>query len=265
MGALESLQDSRTHHDLPVHELLILLGTDREAGIDEDEAAGRLRRYGRNELPPAASVSPLVRLLRQMHNPLIYVLLVAGAVTLLLGEYVDSTVILGVVVVNTVVGYLQESKAESALDALRSMVHTEARVVRGGIQRKVRSAELAPGDLVLVEAGDKVPADLRLIRSAELEVDESTLTGESLPVAKDEVLLPVATPVADRRNMAYSGTFVTGGTGVGVVVATGGSTELGEIHRLVGTAKSLATPLTRKLARFSWNVIAENHLNGYFG
>jgi len=247
-GAADS---SRTHHDLPVHEVLLLLGTDTTAGLSTEEAARRMERFGRNELPSAAGAPWWLRLLRQMHNPLIYVLLAAALVTFLLGEYVDTSVILGVVVVNTVVGYIQESKAEAALDALRSMVHTEARVVRDGLHVQLHSELLVPGDLVLVEAGDKVPADLRLVAEWELEVDESALTGESVPVAKDEVLLPEATPVADRRNMVYSGTLATRGTGTGVVVATGGETELGEIHRLVGAATSLATPLTRKLAGFS--------------
>jgi cation-transporting P-type ATPase F len=251
MGAAAPPVQGRTHHDLAVHELLLLLEADRHTGLDEEEADRRLEEYGRNELPRVASVSPLARLLRQMHNPLVYVLLVAGAVTVFVGQYVDSVVILGVVVVNTFVGFIQETKAESALDALRSMVHTEARVVRGGRQRRLHSEEVVPGDLVLVHAGDKVPADLRLVDQSELQVDESALTGESLPVPKDEVVLPVTTPVADRRNMAYSGTLVTSGTGAGIVVATGGQTELGEIHRLVGAAKTLATPLTRKLARFS--------------
>ncbi len=250
MGAAPAL-GSRTRHGLPVHELLLLLGTDRHTGLDDEEAARRLERYGPNELPRVASVSLVKRLLLQMHNPLIYVLLAAGAVTLTLGEYVDASVILGVVAVNTLIGFVQETKAEAALDALRSMVHTEARVVREGRQHRVRSEELVPGDLVLVEAGDKLPADLRLVAESELQIDESALTGESLPVSKDEVVLPESTPVADRRNMAYSGTLVTGGTGSGIVVATGGETELGEIHRLVGSAKTLATPLTRKLAHFS--------------
>ncbi|HEY0774135.1 MAG TPA: HAD-IC family P-type ATPase, partial [Nocardioidaceae bacterium] len=251
MGTTAPPLEGRTHHDLPVHEVLLLLETDRHAGLDDEEVARRQEEYGRNELPRVASVNPLVRLVRQMHNPLVYVLLVSGAVTVFLGEYVDASVIFGVVVVNTIIGFVQESKAEAALDALRSMVHTEARVVREGHQRHVHSEELVPGDLVLVKAGDKLPADLRIIAQADLQVDESALTGESLPVAKDEVVLPEATPVADRRNMAYSGTFVTAGTGTGIVVETGGNTELGEIHRLVGASKDLATPLTRKLARFS--------------
>jgi cation-transporting ATPase F len=251
MAPVASDTGVRTHHDLAVHELLLLLETDHVLGLDEEEAERRFEDYGRNELPRAISAGPLRRLLRQLVNPLIYVLIVAGVVTLFLGEYVDSAVIFGVVVVNAVVGFIQESKAEAELEALRSMVHTEARVVRSGRQRKVPSRDLVPGDLVLVEAGDKVPADLRLVRVTELQVDESALTGESLPVAKDEVVLPSATPVADRRNMAYSGTLVASGTGAGIVVATGGGTELGEIHRLVGSATTLATPLTRKLAVFS--------------
>lgn len=239
------------HHDLPLHEVMLLMEADRDVGLTEDEAARRLERFGPNELPAVQTAGPWLRLARQMHNPLIYVLIVAGVVTVFLGEYVDASVILGVVIVNTVVGFVQESKAESALDALRSMVHTDARVLRGGRQRQVPSEKLVPGDVVLVEAGDKLPADLRLIREAELQVDESALTGESLPVEKDEVVLPESTVVADRRNMVYSGTLVTAGSGVGVVVATGAGTELGEIHRLVGSAASLATPLTRQLASFS--------------
>ena len=239
------------HHDLPLHEVVLLMGADREAGLDETEATRRLERFGPNELPAVHPVSAWLRLVRQMHNPLIYVLIVAGVVTVFLGEYVDASVIFGVVIVNTLVGFIQESKAESALGALRSMVHTDARILRGGHQRLVPSEQLVPGDVVLVEAGDKVPADLRLIQEADLQVDESALTGEALPVEKDEVVLPESTAVADRRNMVYSSTLVTGGTGVGVVVATGAGTELGEIHRLVGSAKSLATPLTRQLASFS--------------
>ena len=251
MALAAPAEEVRTHHDLPAHEVLLLLESDPHGGLAEDEAALRLARYGPNQLPRAPSAGPIRRFLRQMHNPLVYVLIAAGLVALFLGELVDASVIFGVVVINAIVGYLQESKAESALEALRSMVHTDARVVRGGVQRQVRSERLVPGDLVMLDSGDKVPADLRLVRESELRIDESALTGESLPVDKDEVVLPSATPVADRRNMAYSGTLVTSGTGAGVVVATGGDTELGEIHRLVGSAKPLATPLTRKLARFS--------------
>ncbi|TDC73178.1 HAD family hydrolase [Micromonospora sp. KC606] len=239
------------HHALAVHEVVLLLETDTTRGLTDDEAAGRLTRFGPNVLPAAARGGPLRRLLRQFQNPLVYILIAAGVVTLLLAEYVDAAVISGVVVVNAAIGFLQESKAEAALDALRGMVRTEARVVRGGRQRQVPSDEIVPGDLVLVEAGEKVPADLRLARADELRADESALTGESLPVRKDEVAVPDETPVADRGNVLYSGTLLTGGSGAGIAVATGAETELGRIHRLVGGAQVLDTPLTAKLARFS--------------
>jgi cation-transporting ATPase F len=245
------MSPSATAHGLAAHEVVLLLESDPHRGLTGHEAAERLGRIGPNALPAAKGAGLLRRILRQFHHPLIYVLLAAGAITAGLGEYVDSAVIFGVVVINAAVGFIQESKAEAALESLRSIVRTEAKVVRDGHERTVPSEELVPGDLVLLDAGDKVPADVRLTRSSELRVNESALTGESVPVAKDEVELPKVVPVADRRNMAYSGTLVTTGSGAGIVVATGAGTELGEIHRLVGTAETLATPLTRKLAGFS--------------
>ncbi len=239
------------HHGLAAHEVVLLLETDPHRGLSAGEAAERLERYGANVLPPAAGAGLLVRVLRQFHHPLIYVLLVAGAITAGLGEFADSSVIFGVVLINAAVGFIQESKAEVALAGLREIVHTDAKVVRDGRERTLPSDDLVPGDLVLLEAGDKVPADVRLLRETELRVDESALTGESAPVDKGETILAESTPVADRRNMAYSGTLVTAGHAAGVVVATGAETEVGEIHRLVGAAETLATPMTEKLARFS--------------
>ncbi len=250
MGAI-STTTPNSHHTLPAHEVVLLLGTDLHRGLDSAQAEERLDRFGSNALPVLPGAGLLVRILRQFHHPLIYVLLVAAVVTAALREFVDSAVILAVVVINAVVGFIQESKAEAALQSLRAMVHTEATVIRDGHQRRVPSEQLVPGDLVVVEAGDKVPADIRLLRQTELHVDESALTGESLSVAKDDNALPQETPVADRLNMAYSGTLVTAGGGTGVVVATGAETEIGQIHRLVGAAEMLATPLTAKLARFS--------------
>ena len=243
--------DGEAHHALPAHQVVLLLETDLARGLDADQVAVRRAQWGPNVLPESKGGGPLVRFLRQLHHPLIYVLLGAGAVATVLGEHVDAAVIFAVVLVNAVVGYVQESKAEAALDALRDLVRTEARVRRDGQRQALDSDELVPGDVVLLDAGDKVPADLRLVDESELQVDESALTGESVPVEKDEVVVPPDTEVADRRNMAHSGTFVTHGTGVGVVVATGAETELGEIHRLVGSAADLATPLTRKLGELS--------------
>ncbi len=239
------------HHCLAGHEVVLLLETDQRQGLTATEAEDRLARFGPNTLPHLKTAGPLWRFLLQFHNPLVYILLAAGVTTLALGEMVDASVIFGVVLINSVIGFVQESKAEAELDALRAMVRTEARVVRDGQARTVASDELVPGDLVRIEAGDKVPADLRLLEHAELQVDESALTGESVPVVKDGVALPTDTAVADRRNMLYSGTLVTHGTGSTIVVATGAQTELGEIHRLVGAAEVLATPLTRKLTAFS--------------
>ncbi|EID55061.1 cation-transporting P-type ATPase [Saccharomonospora xinjiangensis] len=242
---------SNAPHGLATHEVVLLLETDQHRGLTDKQVAERLARFGHNILPPPRGVGMLRRILRQFHHPLIYVLLAAGAITAALAEYIDSSVIFGVVVVNALVGFIQESKAEAALEGLRSMARTRARVVRDGRERTVASENLVPGDLVLLEAGDKVPADLRLIRLTEFRVNESALTGESVPVAKDGAVLPTTVPVADRHNMAYSGTLVTSGSGAGIVVATGAETELGEIHRLVGAAETLDTPLTQQLARFS--------------
>lgn len=239
------------HHGLPLHEVVLLLETDHMRGLASTEAARRHAQFGANVLPRSRSGGVLRKLARQFNNPLVYVLLAAAAVAGLLGEYLDAVVILAVVLVNTVIGFVQEVRAEAALDALHSLVRTRAVVVREGQRMEIPSEDLVPGDLVLLEAGDKVPADLRLVRLSGLRADESALTGESEAVEKDEVVLPPTTPVADRRNMVYSGTLVTAGTGAGVVVAIGGETELGEIHRLVGAVRPVATPLTQKLARFS--------------
>jgi cation-transporting ATPase F len=251
MGVVPLARPTEAHHGLAAHEVVLLLETDPGSGLGEAEAGRRRERYGPNVLPRAGRAGPLVRVARQVNNPLVYVLVAAGALALALGERVDAAVIFAVVVANTLVGYVQEAKAESALEALRAMTHTPVTVVRDGRARTVVSEDLVPGDLVLVEAGDKVAADLRLVREAGLRADESALTGESVPVDKDEVVLPADTAVADRRNMLYSGTLVTGGTGAGITVATGAQTELGEIHRLVSGTEALATPLTRKLAWFS--------------
>jgi magnesium-transporting ATPase (P-type) len=238
-------------YHLPVHDAVVMLGADRERGLTEEEARRRLERHGPNVLPRVERRSALVRFLLQFHSPLIYVLLAAAAVTFLVGETVDGSVILGVVIANAIVGFIQESRAERALDALAALMTVEALVVRDGAERRVAASELVPGDLVLLAPGDKVSADARLVEADELEIDESALTGESVPVRKADTVLPADTVLGDRANMAYSGTLVTAGHGAGIVVATGADTELGRIHRLLGETTDLATPLTRKIARFS--------------
>ena len=240
-----------SHHHLPAHEVVLLVESNVEMGLTSDEADQRLHRFGANVLPKFQRHGPLLRWLFQFHHPLIYVLLGATALTALLGEWVDAGVIFGVVLVNAIVGFIQESRSEAALEALVSLMKTEVTVRRDGKKIRVPSAHLVPGDLVLLEAGDKVPADLRLVAVRELRADESALTGESLPVEKASQVVPPETIVADRKNMAFSGTLITYGQGTGVVVATGAGTELGRIHQLIGQTIELATPLTKKLNTFS--------------
>ncbi|MEO6511831.1 MAG: HAD-IC family P-type ATPase, partial [Nocardioides sp.] len=243
--------DPAAHHALSVDEVVASLETDQKRGLAQSVALLRLETAGPNTLPRVHGDSLLRRVLVQFHDPLIYVLMASAATTLVLREYVDATVILSVVIVNALVGFIQESKALTALDSLRSMARGEARVVRDGIGRTVSSDELVCGDLVALEPGEKVPADLRVVEATQLLLDESSLTGESATVQKVDDVLRVATRVADRRNMMYAGTLVRTGTGHGIVVATAERTELGSIHRLVSGASVLMTPLTRKLARFS--------------
>ena len=247
---MDSLVERALHH-LPAHEVLVLLETDLERGLTSAEAGARLQRFGPNALPRFKRRGPLIRFLFQFHHPLIYVLLAATAVTGLLGEFVDAGVIFGVVLVNAIVGFIQESRAEKALDALVSMMKTEATVRREGRKLRISSSEIVPGDVVLLESGDKVPADLRLVAVRELRVDESALTGESVPVEKEERILPPETLIADQRNTCFSGTFVTYGQGTGVAVGTGANTELGRIHQLVRKTTAIATPLTKKIVSFS--------------
>ena len=230
--------------------MLAALGTTPH-GLDPQGVEAARARFGRNELPPPPRRSPLARFLRQFRNLLIYVLLAAGAVTVLLGHLADAGVIFGVVVINAVIGFIQEGKAERALEAVGAMLAHTAIVRRGGQRHEIAAADLVPGDVVLLASGDRVPADLRLLREKNLEIDESALTGESVPVAKSAAPVAADAPLAERSGMAYSGTVVTTGQSTGVVVATGPATELGRIGALVAGVEHLATPLTRKLDQFA--------------
>ena len=227
------------------------LATDARRGLDSGECVARRHRFGPNALPERPGKPAWLRFLGQFRQALIYILLVAGGITAALGEWVDSGVIFGVVLINAVVGYIQEAKAENALTALKRLLATSARVIRDGARTTIPAADLVPGDIVLLDAGDKVPADLRLLRTHELQVDEAMLTGESLPVAKQPHLLAADTALAERSNLAFSGTLVTRGQGLGLVVATGAATETGRISGLVAAAPDLTTPFTRKVARMS--------------
>ncbi len=237
-------------HALPTDAVLTQLQT-TAAGLDSGQADERLQQQGPNALPAAASRSMLVRFLSQFNNLLIYVLLGSAVVTALLQHWVDTWVILAVVLINAIFGFVQEGRAEKALDAVKAMVSSRANVLRDGLRTSVPAEELVTGDCVLLEAGDRVPADVRLLRASSLKLDEAMLTGES--VAVDKSVDPVAADAAlgDRFSMAYSGTLVAAGQGLGVVVATGPRTELGRISTMLSTVEALATPLTRLMDRFA--------------
>ena len=247
---MKPLLEKHWHH-LPPDEVLDLLDTDISKGLDRFEIEDRQQNFGSNTLTQRKAQGPLLRFLLQFHQALVYILLAAIIIKLFLGGWVDAGVIFGVVLLNAIIGFLQESKALSALDALSRALITETTVLRAGEKQCIDARGLVPGDIVLLASGDKVPADLRLLKSRNLQIDEAALTGESLPVEKRPDVVEHNATLADRVNMAYSSTLVTYGTGVGVVTATGDSTEIGLISELIASAEVLATPLTRKIARFS--------------
>ncbi|MDP2358296.1 MAG: cation-transporting P-type ATPase [Beijerinckiaceae bacterium] len=219
-------------------------------GLSSQEAERRLRLYGPNSIPTGARRHPFLRFLAQFNNALIYFLLVGAAAAAVLGHYVDAGVILAVVLVNAVVGFLQEGKAEDALAAIRNMIAPRASVLRDGARGSVPQANLVPGDVVLIEAGDRVPADLRLIRARSLRIEEAILTGESVASSKHADPVAEEAPLGDRRSVAFSGTLVATGQGTGIVYATALGTEIGRISELLGGVEELTTPLLRQINRF---------------
>ncbi len=239
----------------PTDEVLARLATGR-GGLAAVEAAARLELIGPNRLPETRGRSALARFLAQFTNVLIYVLLASAIVAALLGELVDAAVILAVVIANAVIGFVQEGRAERALDAIRAMITPSASVIRDGHRVTVDVESLVPGDVVLLEAGDRTPADVRLIKSRNLKVEEAILTGESVPADKGTDPVRASAVLGDRTSMAYSGTLVVAGQAAAVVVATGGSTELGKISKLLSTVVSLTTPLVRQMDRFAKQLTA---------
>ena len=244
-------QAPTTWHNRPHQEALEALSASAEQGLDDQETSARLARFGHNRLPEPKRQGPLLRFLRQFHNLLIYVLLAAAATTAALGHLVDTGVIVAVVFVNAVIGFIQEGKAERALAAIRDMLAPKATVLRAGRRQTVDGEDIVPGDIVILEAGDRVPADLRLLDTRGLKVQEAVLTGES--VAVDKATTPVAgeAPLGDRSCLAFSGTLVAAGQGRGVAVATGAATELGQVSALIAEVQSTTTPLIRQMAVFA--------------
>jgi magnesium-transporting ATPase (P-type) len=237
-------------HEAAVDAALYAFDTSTK-GLSQSEASTRLQTYGLNRLPEPAKRSALLRFLVHFHNILIYVLLGSAVITTLLDHFVDTMVILAVVIVNAAIGFVQEGKAEKAIEAIRGMLAPRASVLRDGDRASIEGEFLVPGDIVLLEAGDKVPADLRLFQAQGLQIQEAILTGESVPV--DKHIRPVSVNAApgDRACMAFSGTLVTNGLGRGVVVATGASTEIGRISGMLSKVEILTTPLVRQMNVFA--------------
>lgn len=238
-------------HQLPSKQVAELLESDPASGLAVAEVAARMRQFGPNQITAQKRLGAWIRFLLQFHQPLIYILLASTVVSAALGKWVDASVIFVVAFINALVGYLQEAKAEKAIEALAKMVVTEATVRRGGEKLRIPSAQLVPGDLVLLQSGDRVPADLRLLLQRNLQVEEAALTGESAPVVKQTEPLPGEAMLADRTNLAFTGTLVSTGQGEGVVFATGDRTELGRIAGMMNVAEDFETPFTRKIAQFS--------------
>jgi cation-transporting P-type ATPase F len=238
-------------HTMDVNEVSVRMETDPLTGLSNESADQRHEIFGTNALTQKRGQGPVIRFLLQFNQPLVLILLAATVVTLFLKEWVDAAVIFAVVLVNAVIGLVQESKARKAIEALARSMVSEATVIRAGEKKKIPSSRLVPGDIVFLQSGDKVPADVRLFNMRELQIDESALTGESVPVRKADALLDVDMPIADRKNMAYSSTLVTYGSGQGIVISTGDKTEIGRINELISSAGILETPLTKKIHHFS--------------
>lgn len=241
-------------HAITAKEAAHILETDPIRGLSEKAATRRAELFGPNKLPEEKPPSKLVIFAKQFKNPLIFILVAAGFVTLVFREYTDSIVIFGTVLINTIIGYAQENRATNALAKLKQILHPKATVLRGGQEREISLGELVPGDVIVLNPGDKVPADARLFDCWNLHVNEAILTGEWLAASKRNMVLGQPTPLADRDNMVYMGSVVEGGNGKAIVCATGIQTELGKISELVRGVKEEHSPYQKKLARFSWIV-----------
>ena len=244
-----------TFHSDTLHEVLSRLETDQEQGLSLQEGEKRLAEHGENRLEEAKQAGMLRRVLGQLKDPMILVLLAAAALSFFAGggqDWLDAAIILLIVLFNTVISVSQEDNARKALEALRKLSAPKARVIREGLERRLESSQLVPGDIILLEAGDYVPADGRVLWEAGLQADESAMTGESLPVHKrGGGGLPQDTPLAERKNMVIGGTVITGGRGRVVVTATGMDTEMGKIAGLLLRQTQGETPLQRKMGEVS--------------
>ncbi|MFD2829187.1 cation-transporting P-type ATPase [Corticicoccus populi] len=240
------------HHwfDIDLDQVTSELNTDMNNGLSKEQVQKLQEKWVKNELPEAKKDPKWLKFLKQFNDVLIYVLIAAAVLTVVLGHYADTVVILIVVLINASIGYFQENKAEKALEGIKNMLSLESTVIRGGDRMEVPSSELVPGDIVLLSAGDKIPADLRMMESSALSIEESPLTGESTSVEKNTARLPRDTVLGDRFNMAFSGTAVVSGSGQGIVVTTGRHTEIGKINQSISEVEETETPLLRQTNQF---------------
>jgi P-type Ca2+ transporter type 2C len=248
---MEEIDKSEKWHSLRVDEVIDKIRTDPDNGLKKDEVSKRLDKFGKNVIPKGKKRSAWKRLLAQFHNTLIYILLIAAVITALIEHWIDMWVILAVVVINAVIGFIQEGRAEKALESLREMLSLKAVVIREGNKHNVNAEELVPGDLVLLQSGDKVPADVRIIKSKNFQVEESPLTGESVAVDKNTEPVGEDAIIGDQSSMAFSGTMATFGEARGIVVKTGSGTEIGKINVMISEVEKLTTPLLQKIEKFS--------------
>lgn len=238
-------------HSTSSEKVAKIMDTNLHKGLDSNEAEKRLQKFGENVISVQKSTSPIISFLLQFKQPLVLILIVAGIITAIIQEWVDTGVIFGVVIVNSIIGFIQEHKANKAIQALARIVTSENIVFRNGEKTRLQSKFIVPGDIVQVNSGDKIPADMRLHFTKDLKIDESILTGESMPSKKNSDILNPNTELADRANMAFGGTLVTNGYGIGIVTVTGDETETGKISKTMRKAEDLETSLTRKISFFS--------------
>jgi len=237
-------------HSLNIKEVLHSLKSSK-LGLSTEEAEKRLKKYGKNKLPEKKKFSQVEIAFSQLKSPLVYILLIAALVTFMLEHFVDTGVILAAVILNTVVGFIQETKAEKSLEKLKQMVKHRARILRDGIEKELDAESIVPGDVIMFRAGDKISADGRIIEAYELEIDEASLTGESVPVSKVAEISKHTSASQSKKNMAYMGTAVVKGRGLMVISSTGTETKFGQIALLLKETKKEKTPLQTKLAKFS--------------
>ncbi|MGG3874962.1 calcium-translocating P-type ATPase, SERCA-type [Brevibacillus laterosporus] len=251
------LKPNKPWYQVPLAEIPRMIGSDVQNGLTQEEAATRRQKYGKNQLAEAEKIPLYVVFMNQFKDFMVGVLVVATILSFFLGEYLDAIAIIAIIFLNGVLGFIQEAKAERSLNALKDMAAPMARVIRNGNLDMIPATLLVPGDLILLEAGDRVPADMRLINANRLEIEESTLTGESIAVMKTANVIEStgAVPLGDQKNLAFMGTMVAGGTGRGIAIEIGMSTEIGKIAHLINQADKIETPLQIKLEQLGKTLV----------